>query len=51
MSMFVAIDDQHNLVHVSEVVRGLACECTCFECGEIVLAKKGEIKEHHFGVK
>lgn len=48
MSMFVAIDDQHNLVHVSEVVRGLACECTCFECGEIVLAKKGEIKEHHF---
>ena len=48
MSMFVAINEHHNLVHISDVIRGLACQCTCVECGETVVAKKGELKEHHF---
>ena len=36
------------LVDIKDVERGLACQCTCFECGETVIARKGEIKEHHF---
>lgn len=48
MSMYVALDENLNLVHISGALRGLACQCTCFECGETVIAKKGEINEHHF---
>ena len=36
------------MVDIKDVERGLACQCTCFECGETVIARKGEIKEHHF---
>lgn len=46
--MLIALDENKNLIHITDAVRGLACNCTCFECGEIVLARKGEIKEHHF---
>lgn len=46
--MFVALNENKNLIHITEAVRGLACNCTCFECGETVLARKGEINEHHF---
>lgn len=48
MTMLIALDETKNLIHITDAVRGLACNCTCFECGEIVLARKGEIKEHHF---
>lgn len=48
MTMLIALDENQNLIHINEALRGLACKCTCFECGEIVLARKGEIKEHHF---
>ncbi|PCN59641.1 competence protein CoiA family protein [Acinetobacter sp. YT-02] len=48
MTMLIALDENKNLIHITDAVRGLACNCTCFECGEIVLARKGEIKEHHF---
>lgn len=46
--MFIALDENKNLIHITDAVRGLACNCTCFECGETVLARKGDIKEHHF---
>ena len=36
------------LVHVSQVERGLACECFCFECGGTLVARKGEKTRHHF---
>lgn len=36
------------IVHVSEVVSGLACECRCMVCGAPMLAKKGEVLAHHF---
>lgn len=48
MSMFVALNENKKLIHITEAMRGLACNCTCFECGETVLARKGEINEHHF---
>ena len=36
------------LVHISEVETGLACGCECQNCGERLIAKKGEVNEHHF---
>lgn len=48
MTMYIALDENNKLVNIERVKRGLACQCTCFECGEAVIARKGEIKEHHF---
>ncbi len=36
------------LWHVDSVERGLPCKCTCFLCGRALIAKKGEILDHHF---
>lgn len=36
------------LTHVSKVKSGLDCECVCTSCGGQLVAKKGEIKVHHF---
>ena len=36
------------LVHISQVKRGLACRCVCVECGARLVAKKGEKTRHHF---
>lgn len=48
MTMYIALDGNKKLVDIKDAERGLACQCTCFECGETVIARKGEIKEHHF---
>lgn len=48
MLMKVALNSSNQLVSIGQVERGLACQCFCFECGESVIAKKGEINEHHF---
>lgn len=48
MSMYYANDEHKNLVHISSVEKGLACHCTCFQCNEIVIAKKGKKRQHHF---
>ena len=36
------------LVHISNVSKGLACQCKCVNCGSLLVARKGEIKVHHF---
>jgi len=36
------------LVFTNEVERGLECGCTCPHCGSRLIAKKGQIKQHHF---
>ena len=36
------------MVHVSEVLSGLACNCRCAECGKLLIAKKGKHLAHHF---
>lgn len=36
------------LVHVSSVASGLKCGCCCTKCNNPVIAKKGQIREHHF---
>ena len=48
MTMSVALDKTNKLISIEHAERGLACDCFCFECGEPVLAKKGEKNEHHF---
>ena len=46
--MLVALDKTNKLISIEQAERGLACDCFCFECGEPVVAKKGEKNEHHF---
>lgn len=36
------------LVHVSEVLRGLECGCVCPICNEPLVAKLGDSRAHHF---
>lgn len=48
MSMFVALDQNGQLITIENALRGLACNCICACCGEPVVARKGLIREHHF---
>lgn len=34
--------------HVREVARGEACECRCPDCGASLLARQGDVYDHHF---
>lgn len=36
------------LVDIATVDSGLACNCVCPSCGQQLVAKKGDVKEHHF---
>jgi hypothetical protein len=36
------------LKHISDVNSGLECHCTCPHCGNKLIAKKGNIRTHHF---
>ena len=36
------------MVHVDDVPRGIDCGCICPNCQEVLLARKGEVREHHF---
>jgi len=36
------------LVSVEEVRRGKGCECCCPECGEVLIARQGDIRAWHF---
>ena len=40
-----------SMVDISQVESGLACNCFCPECGDQMIAKKGEIMIHHFAHK
>lgn len=37
------------ILHISEVSSGLACNCTCPGCKQPLVARKGDLKDHHFG--
>ena len=41
-------DSNGRLVHVNDVPSGLACDCTCPECGALLIARKGKKNQHHF---
>lgn len=36
------------LLHISEVEKGLACDCFCPQCDSRLIARKGKMKQHHF---
>ncbi len=36
------------IVHISEVPSGLKCQCACPHCRAKLVARKGNIKQHHF---
>lgn len=48
MSMTIALDQNNRIVSIDDVPSGLACACSCIECGEPVVARKGLQREHHF---
>lgn len=48
MSSMFGLDESNRLVHVGEVERGLACLCRCVACDEPLIARQGEVREHHF---
>lgn len=39
------------LKDIEEVENGLKCNCLCPSCGERLIAKKGNVKKHHFAHK
>lgn len=41
-------EKEGNLLHVSQVVSGLNCNCVCPECKSPLIARKGEKTKHHF---
>lgn len=48
MTMTIALDMHDRIVSIQDVSRGLACMCRCIECGEPVVARKGNKLVHHF---
>lgn len=48
MSTQFGFNEFNQLVHVTEAVRGLACQCRCVVCDEPLIARQGEKREHHF---
>ncbi|PZN81961.1 MAG: hypothetical protein DM484_07300 [Candidatus Methylumidiphilus alinenensis] len=48
MSTQFAIDNTKRILHISEVERGLGCDCYCLVCNERMVAKKGPERDHHF---
>lgn len=40
--------DTNKLVFVDDVPGGLQCECLCPHCQKVLVAKKGNEREHHF---
>lgn len=48
MSSLFGLNQNNQLVHVAEVPRGLACHCRCVVCEEPLVARQGEVREHHF---
>lgn len=42
------VDQEGRLVSVEEVCRGKACACCCPQCGEILIARQGDVRAWHF---
>lgn len=48
MSSVFGLNEFNQLLHVSEVERGLACQCRCVQCQEPLVARQGQVRGHHF---
>jgi len=43
-----ALNKEGRVKSIEDVSRGLSCECYCPSCGEVVIARQGEVREWHF---
>ena len=43
-----AVNNVGRIVSIREVANGKTCDCSCPECGEVVIARQGEIRQWHF---
>lgn len=50
-SMVVALGVDGEDRWIDEAARGLACNCTCLECGSPVIARQGDVREWSFAHK
>lgn len=48
MLMSVALTERGQIISIQDASSGLACGCTCLQCGELVVGRKGPIRTHHF---
>ncbi|MBD9668646.1 hypothetical protein IB278_32275 [Variovorax sp. VRV01] len=48
MLALFAVHSSNRFIHVTEAERGLACDCRCAVCGEPMIARQGDVREHHF---
>lgn len=48
MLALFAVHSSNRFIHVTEAERGLACDCRCAVCDEPVIARQGDVREHHF---
>ena len=48
MSSLFGLNEFNQLIHVREAARGLACQCRCVVCDEPLVARQGQVREHHF---
>jgi hypothetical protein len=48
MSSVFGLNEFNQLLHVSEVERGLDCQCRCVQCQEPLVARQGQVRGHHF---
>jgi hypothetical protein len=42
------VNAANRVVHINDVERGRACDCTCPGCGVPLTAVKGRVRQHHF---
>ncbi len=42
------VGEYDKLLHINEVEKGLACKCKCPECGDDLIARKGDKNQYHF---
>lgn len=48
VKLFAAVDENDQVRFISDVPAGAACRCFCVACRSPLVARKGNIKAHHF---
>lgn len=47
-SFFAFDKDTGKIRHINDVQKGLECNCICPECHNLLIARKGKERTHHF---
>jgi len=52
LKVSLGVREDGTVVHITEInadaERGLACNCTCAECGDALIARLGKVRQRHF---